>query len=215
MPIRVREITFSNVILTLTNQRALFWKEKRTLILSDLHLGKAAHFRKNGIPLPTQVTLHDLQRLERLIDVFAPQQVVIVGDLIHAGHNREVYLLRQLVSRLSHTKFILISGNHDRFEKKYGEEIGIHAIYSQWQLDGIFFIHQAEQPDRPTISGHLHPGVRIHMPTKKKLLLPCFVVTKKHIILPAFSLFTGLDTRTKSHGAIRYAFDADNIYTFS
>lgn len=48
--------------LVLTNQRALFWKETETLVLSDLHLGKTAHFRKNGIALPSEIIEKDLKR---------------------------------------------------------------------------------------------------------------------------------------------------------
>ena len=31
---------------------ALYWEEKKTLMLADVHLGKVAHFRKNGIAVP-------------------------------------------------------------------------------------------------------------------------------------------------------------------
>ena len=31
---------------------AIFWKEKDTLLLADIHLGKVGHFRKSGIPVP-------------------------------------------------------------------------------------------------------------------------------------------------------------------
>ena len=31
---------------------AIFWLEKKTLFLADVHLGKVAHFRKNGIAVP-------------------------------------------------------------------------------------------------------------------------------------------------------------------
>jgi metallophosphoesterase superfamily enzyme len=55
------------------------------LILSDLHLGKTAHFRKNGIPLPANIILEDLKRLSILIDHFKPEKIIVVGDFLHAG----------------------------------------------------------------------------------------------------------------------------------
>ena len=30
----------------------IYWKEKQSWLLADIHLGKVAHFRKNGIPVP-------------------------------------------------------------------------------------------------------------------------------------------------------------------
>lgn len=214
MNIITQNIPFSGASLTLTNQRALFWEAHQALILSDLHLGKAAHFRKHGIALPTQVTLWDLQRLERLIQHFAAQQVIIVGDLIHAGANTEVDLLRQFITKFPSTKFILIKGNHDRFADEQWKKIGIQEVHQNWRLDHIYFTHQATPVvDTHTISGHVHPGISLWMPTKKTITFPCFVVATQQIILPAFSLFTGFDTKSAPDHAIRYAFHENGIFS--
>ena len=213
MNIITQDISFSNTLLTLTNQRALFWEKHQALILSDLHLGKAAHFRKNGIALPTQVTLQDLQRLASLILHFAVKQVIIVGDLLHAGTNTEVNLLQQFIARFPHIRFMLIRGNHDRFTDEQWKKMGIHETYQDWHLDNIHFRHQAS-PITPlhTISGHVHPGISVRMPTKKTITFPCFVISAQQIILPAYSLFTGLDTKLMPAGAIRYAFHEQGIF---
>src|SRR5690606_19707566 len=104
--------------LILTNQRIIYWPEEDTLILSDLHLGKAAHFRKHGIALPKQVAERDIERLAKLITHYAAKQVVITGDLVHAGANKEVELFASLTLQFPETAFILIKGNHDRFIDK-------------------------------------------------------------------------------------------------
>jgi len=214
MNIITQDISFSDTSLTLTNQRVLFWKEHSTLILSDLHLGKAAHFRKNGIALPTQVTLQDLQRLEELIRYFSVTQVIIVGDLIHAGANTEVNLLRQFIAKFPHIKFILIKGNHDRFADERWKQLGIQEIHQNWRLDSICFTHHAfPTADVYTISGHVHPGIHVRMPTKRTMTFPCFLVSTQQIILPAFSLFTGFDTKSAPDHAIRYAFHENGIFS--
>jgi len=213
MNIITQDIAFSGTLLTLTNQRVLFWQEHKAIILSDLHLGKAAHFRKNGIALPTQVTLQDLLRLEKLIIHFSAAQVIIVGDLIHAGHNTEVDLLESFIARFPHIRFVLVEGNHDRFAKGRWKQMGIQEIYHSWHLDGICFAHHpTAMTDTAIISGHIHPGVRVRMPTKRTVTFPCFVVAPKQIILPAFSLFTGCDTKPVALDAIRYAFHEHDIF---
>ena len=63
-------LKFANQNLVFTNQRALFWDQQSALILSDLHIGKSATFRKNGIPISQSVLIEDLQRLKALIDHF-------------------------------------------------------------------------------------------------------------------------------------------------
>ena len=39
-------INFAGEQLTLNQYRSIFWDKEKSLILSDLHLGKTAHFRK-------------------------------------------------------------------------------------------------------------------------------------------------------------------------
>ena len=200
-------ITFAGENLILTNQRALYWPKEEALILSDLHLGKAAHFRKHGIALPIQIAERDIYRLEYLIAYYAVRQVVVTGDLIHAGANEEVKLFAVLTARFPKTTFILIKGNHDRISDHKLETIGIHAVQRTLRIGDICFSHEhVEGMAGATISGHIHPGVSLQLPTNKQLRYPCYAVTETQIILPAFSTFTGLDTVSIPDEAVCYAF---------
>ena len=38
--------------LLLLPERALWWPQQKALVLSDVHFGKSATFRENGIPVP-------------------------------------------------------------------------------------------------------------------------------------------------------------------
>jgi metallophosphoesterase superfamily enzyme len=42
-----------------------------------------------------------------------------------------------------------------------------------------------------SISGHIHPGIRIGGIAKQALSFPCFYFGKRYAVLPAFSRFTG------------------------
>ncbi|NBP80976.1 hypothetical protein EBU58_09735, partial [bacterium] len=46
--------------------RGAWLPTSRTLLVADLHLGKAASFRHAGLPVPEGSSGGDLQRLERL-----------------------------------------------------------------------------------------------------------------------------------------------------
>ena len=59
MTLHTLEKTVQNEKLIFTNQRALFWEKNNSLIISDLHLGKTAYFRKNGIPVPSDILEDD------------------------------------------------------------------------------------------------------------------------------------------------------------
>ena len=50
--IGLHSFSFQGQTLILHPAKAIFWKEKSRLLLADVHLGKAGHFRKVGIPVP-------------------------------------------------------------------------------------------------------------------------------------------------------------------
>jgi len=198
-----------------TNQAAMYWERQKALILSDLHLGKAAHFRKHGIAMPTQLSLQDLERLDSLIYHYAVEQIIIVGDLIHAGANKEIPLFTALTHKHSQANFTLIRGNHDRMSEDQLWSLGIAAVYDELTIDGITFAHHPVQyPASFTISGHIHPGIEILFHTRQRMRFPCYVVSADQLILPAFSRFTGLDTSRIPTGASCYAFYADGIFKY-
>ena len=62
---------------------ALFWPEKKTLVVSDLHLEKGSWFAKQNIPLPPYDTLDTLNRVEKVINCFKPSRVISLGDSFH------------------------------------------------------------------------------------------------------------------------------------
>jgi metallophosphoesterase superfamily enzyme len=62
------------------------------------------------------------------------------------------------------------------------------------------------------ISGHIHPGISLVIPPKRQVRLPCFLVSDHQIILPAFSTFTGLDSKDLSSLYQSYAISDDHIF---
>ena len=182
-------INFAGEQLTLNQYRSIFWDKEKSLILSDLHLGKTAHFRKNGIALPNGVIEKDLENLQNLIEHYEPEKIIIVGDLFHAELNSEIEIFRKWFDDFNTIKCLLVKGNHDRFSKKFGIEEA--QIY---ETENFIFSHEAlDSHQKPQSGGHIHPGVSLMAQNRQKLKFPCFLVSENQIILPAFSQFTGLD----------------------
>lgn len=187
-----REVVFElkSQQLIVNSDRALFWKNENTLILSDLHLGKAGHFRKNGIPIPRRIHLSDLQRINSLIDRYAPRRILFLGDLFHSEENDEWNDLVFWSGHHGGVEQILVQGNHDILPASlYGET----AIRVVTRLDeGPFvFSHEALACEGYNISGHVHPGVRLYGAARQGVVLSCFYFGKEYAVLPAFGLFTG------------------------
>ncbi|WP_449387312.1 ligase-associated DNA damage response endonuclease PdeM [Chryseobacterium lineare] len=212
MNVQTKSINVQQETFTLTNQRALFWEEQKALILSDLHIGKTAHFRKNGIALANQIMKNDLERLSILIEYFKPEKFIVVGDLLHAGDNSDVDEFCEWRNQYNDLQFHLIEGNHDRISKKLESKLCLNFKSESLEIDDFMLIHDFEKKHRKfQITGHIHPGFVINSPVKK-IKLPCFVVTENQLLLPAFSEFTGLDTKNLPQKGRFYVFTDAEIY---
>lgn len=209
-----KNINCFNEDFTLTNQRAIFWEAQKSLILSDLHIGKSAHFQKSGIAIPSSVLTKDLVRLEELIFHFEVKQLIVVGDLFHAEFNKDLEMFQQWLTQFSNLKIVLIKGNHDRLKKTIYSDFNIEVHQPDLKIEGIKFVHDFSEVDINffTVSGHIHPGVLLKTKGKQYIKLPSFQVTKHQLILPAFSLFTGLKTKDQPKNCTNFAFTKDAFF---
>lgn len=215
LKIVTENIIIRNEALTLTNHRAIYWQAEKALILSDVHIGKTAHFRRHGIPIPDAILQKDLERLKTLILHFEVKKVIIVGDLFHAESNIDMTTFKHWLMQFQGLKVILVKGNHDRLSRHLIDDFKIQ-VETKLFIKPFTFIHELLENHLEdfTISGHTPPGVLIKGRGKQKLKLPCYQVTFNQLILPAFSLFTGLNTNSKPKDVIRYAFTDSSIIKF-
>jgi len=211
MKIAVESVVCAGEELVLTNRRAVFRERERMLICSDVHIGKAAHFRKHGIAVPTGVMVGDLERLEFLLEFFKAETLLVAGDLFHASANREIDYFEGWRKRHRGVKFILVKGNHDRLPMTLYErlEIEVHRVLER---PPFTFLHDGVCGDvrEFCISGHTHPGVLLKGKGRQKIKLPCYRLTEHGLVLPAFSLFTGLTTEAAA--GVCYAFTETGIF---
>lgn len=186
------EIEIRNNHFELLPQRAIHWKEKQSLILSDLHIGKGMHFRKAGIAIPKDVFDADLQKLNDLILKFAPQSLIIVGDMFHSVYNVEITLFDLWRAQYPELEIHLVRGNHDILSKQNFNELNI-TLHETLETEEFVFSHaKCEHGSKFCFSGHLHPGIRIMGAARQTIKLPCFHFTTHSCTLPAFGKFTGL-----------------------
>jgi DNA ligase-associated metallophosphoesterase len=179
-------------------QRALWWARRRTLIVADMHLGKAAAFRAAGVPVP-EVVGADLAKLGALIDATGAERVVVVGDLLHAASGRTSAVVEAVSAwrrERAGLQLLLVLGNHDVRSGEPPREwgVGVHAPPLAMAEDGgIAFIHDPETEcvaGAACIGGHLHPSVAMD-DGATSLRAPCFWFREGMLVLPAFGRFTG------------------------
>ena len=163
------EISVAGERLILHPHRALYWDRLRWLVVSDLHLGKAAHFRKAGAALPEGQDEGTLARLDALIANFRPERLLILGDLFHSSHNTSwapftAWALRQSIP------LHLVPGNHDILADRRYADAGLHVCDDTLEEGPFVFAHEpAERPGVYGMGGHIHPGVVLSGQARQRL----------------------------------------------
>lgn len=188
-------ITSQGEELILDRERALFLPRHQLLAISDLHLGKSAHFRQAGLQVPSTIAQTDLQRLNLLIQQYRPKTLLINGDMFHHGLNTDIDEFADWRKQYRELNFLLVKGNHDRLSNANYAAMNIEIHEPSFCLGPFCFIHDAPkctEDELYPISGHIHPGVTIVGKAKQRLKFPCFYFGREYAVLPAFSLFTGL-----------------------
>lgn len=188
------EINLAGTILQLLPQKAVFLPEQELLVLGDLHLGKAMHFRKAGIYMPAASAAADYVVLHGLLQAWKPRSVCFLGDLFHSLHNSEWLQFEQLLSVYPGINFTLVRGNHDVLDDSLYERVQVR-VADALRLDHLLFTHEPME-DVPlgliNIAGHIHPGCVLRGLGRQKLSLPCFYLKGPTFLLPAFGQLTGL-----------------------
>lgn len=175
--------------------KIIYWKNTSSLILTDLHIGKAGHFRKSGIAVPGNIQSADLDRLDGLMQEFKPKRLLILGDLFHSDYNREMLLFKEHRAKHKDCAYILVEGNHDIIENEDIFALGIDEIYESYEEGPFYFSHHpTEHKELYNLCGHVHPGIRLRGKAFQSLRIPMFYFGEKIGILPAFSSFSGLGT---------------------
>lgn len=181
----------------LSPDRCIYWEERKSLILSDLHIGKTGHFRKSGIAVPQSIFKEDMQRLVHQIQFYKPETLIVVGDLFHSTENKELDFFKRWRNDFSELNIQLIKGNHDILKNDWYRSANISVIPKHLIIDNICFVHDITEACPPTevipyyISGHIHPCVVLRGLGKQTISLPCYLFSESYAVLPAFSKFTG------------------------
>lgn len=175
--------------LTLLPEGGLWMPEASWLIIADVHVGKAVHFRKHGIPVPWQVEARNLEKLSLLLSLYKPRRLVVLGDLFHSDVTYASEAFGVWRNQWDQVSITLVQGNHDRGSEDFCRQIGLE-IHRTLTFGDVVLRHEPreETPARAglVISGHLHPGFSVG-----RYCYPCFWYSPARLVMPAFGAFTG------------------------
>ena len=202
---------------------ALYWERAETLVVADLHLGKATHFRRHGLAVPQYVQDETLEKLSGLLLDVRPRRLLMLGDLFHSDYNEEWEDFADLVLGFENVDFELVPGNHDRLTHHQFAKYGI-AVHPEPYVEGPFaFSHhphslkqlvaelgEAGAQGLYNLGGHVHPAARLHG-RGDRLKLPCFFFGREAGLMPAFGSFTGNYTVQPRRGDRVFVLAGDRV----
>jgi DNA ligase-associated metallophosphoesterase len=201
--------------LGLLAERAVWLEDRRCLLVADVHLGKAATFRRLGLPVPRGTTTGTLDRLAALVERLAARQVIVLGDLLHSAHAHAASTLGAFArwrARHPGLEMVLVRGNHDDRAGDPPASLGIEVVGEPLRVGGLALAHHPRPvPGRAVLAGHLHPCVRLGGRAGDRLRLPCFHFSRGVGVLPAFGEFTGMHPVQPTPGDATFLVAEDRV----
>ncbi len=192
-------VVIADQVLNLLAERAVYWAERRMLLVADAHFGKAATFRARGVPVPHGTTADNLARLDAVIARWQVEHIVFLGDFLHAREAQArptIEALAQWRIGHAHVAMTLVRGNHDAHAGDPPSHLAIDVVDESWTIGPFSMRHHPEPCERGyVLAGHLHPGYHLYGRANDGMRLPCFwfgcEAGSRVGVLPAFGAFTG------------------------
>jgi len=168
------------------NEPALFIKDKKILVIADLHIGVENQLKEQGLNVSSQ-THNMITRLFSLCKKFKPDEIILLGDVKHnipsstIQERRDVKIFLEKIQRYGVVH--IIPGNHDgNIDKLSPKDVIIHPS-GGFSIDDIGFIHGHRWPTQEVMSsrrivmGHTHPTIMFVDRLGYKTFEPCWIKT--------------------------------------
>lgn len=143
--------------------------------------------------MPEMIGRNNLWNLSALVDRYEPQRCIFLGDLFHSHGNQECDDFADWRENYPKLELILVNGNHDILPQSEYDRFGLEC-HEEFSVENFRLVHDIELSgvgDKYTLSGHIHPCVRLAGRAGNSMRLPCFWFAEKYGVLPAFGDFTG------------------------
>jgi len=175
------KIRIHDVEMILLPQKAIYFVEEKILLASDLHIGKAGHFRNAGIPIPSELAYADLETLDGIFTELEIERFIILGDLFHAELNIDWRILAEWREKYDLLHIQLIKGNHDILKASIYEELKIE-VFDAINFNKFLLVHNFN---------HTNDSNGFYKKGRQGITMPCYYFADSFAILPAFGRFTG------------------------
>ena len=185
-----KDVFFANQNFSIFPNGELYWQNKKTLIISDLHFEKGSFFSETRQFIPPFDTIETLRQLSKFIDDYPVEMIIFLGDLVHdkfafqrmTGEAKKIFF--EILKNINCT---LTIGNHD--DTSFLKDIGLN-LTENIIIDDICFSHLPTIDKKFSVFGHYHPKVRLKI-NSRGIWTSCFIANKEKLLMPSYGYFTG------------------------
>ena len=157
-------------IQPIPNEPALFIKDKKIIVIADLHIGIERELREKGLQVPSQ-TKSMTKRLILLFKKYNPAEIVLLGDIKHNIPTSTIQERKDVKNFIEKIKeygpIHILPGNHDgNIIKLLPSDILLHSS-DGYVIENIGFIHGHRWPKEEImqceyiILAHTHPTIML------------------------------------------------------
>ncbi|MEM0174414.1 MAG: metallophosphoesterase [Sulfolobaceae archaeon] len=190
-------------------------KVLNSIILSDAHIGFEEEMTRKGIFLPRIQKKKFLDVVEKAIDVFKTNKIIINGDLKHRldGIGKQEKKDLEDVFMILRDKGVeikLVKGNHDNYISIVTSKFDNVELVEYIEYENIVITHGHKEitPEQGKlyVIGHEHPRISLKDRLGFARRFPCFFITPLKnnsllLVLPAVGGYQAGSDITLSHSA--------------
>ncbi len=157
-------------IQPIIDEPAFLVKEKKLLVIADLHIGIESELQENGLQVPSQTNVME-QRLISILTTNTINDIILLGDIKHNIPSSTIQE-RSDVNRFLNTigtygTLHVLPGNHDgNIYRLLPSTVKLHPS-DGFVFEGIGFAHGHRKPNREVMEceqvviAHTHPTVML------------------------------------------------------
>ncbi len=174
-------------IQPIVNEPVLFLKNKKILVIADLHIGIDSELINYGI-FQTDHTQKMIKHFLSICEKHKPNNIILLGDIKHNIPNtsyRERKDIEKFFEQIKNIASIhIVPGNHDGFIEKIAHpDIKIYSSKG-FIIENVGFIHGHRWPSddimncKQIIMAHTHPCILFKDRLNHRTYEPCWIKSK-------------------------------------
>jgi hypothetical protein len=200
-------LTLADQTFELLPQRALFWFEQRTLIVSDPLMSRATAFPSSDVPYSATAKASSLNRLSTLLNFFEPDLLLILGDLVEPTDSEDMELNESLIywRRQFHEVNFFRLHNGQPSSPDFLEEFAMKESRENQMLSPFEFQLERKATRGFSIAGRPHSAIKfLDRREGTGVKASCFHLQSACLTLPGFC--------SSCHGATITPREGDRVF---